>query len=83
MRIDSHHHVWDLSVRPQSWIVGEALTPLLRSFSRDDLRPSLSAARIDGTVLVQTVPVEAETFEFLDMAGGAARPSPRRRSALP
>ena len=25
MRIDSHHHVWDLSVREQGWMVGEAL----------------------------------------------------------
>ena len=71
MRIDSHHHVWDLAVRDQSWITGDELAPLRRSFSLDDLRPDLRAAHIDGTVLVQTVPVEAETPEFLDIAGAA------------
>lgn len=71
MRIDSHHHVWDLSVRDQGWIVGDALAPLRRSYSLDDLRPSLRSAHIDGTVLVQTVPVAAETPEFLDIAGAS------------
>ena len=25
IRIDAHHHVWDLSVRDQDWITGEAM----------------------------------------------------------
>ena len=37
MRIDSHHHVWDLSVRPQGWMVGEALNPIKKNFSINDL----------------------------------------------
>jgi len=23
MRIDSHHHLWDLSIRDQEWITGD------------------------------------------------------------
>lgn len=25
--VDAHHHVWDLAVRDQDWITGEALAP--------------------------------------------------------
>jgi L-fuconolactonase len=69
--IDAHHHVWDLSVRDQDWITGEALAPLRRDFSVDDLRPEASAAGVDATVLVQTVAVADETPEFLALAAGA------------
>jgi L-fuconolactonase len=65
-RIDAHHHVWDLSVRDQPWTA--ALPALRRSFSLDDLRPSLEAHRIDATVLVQTVCVPEETSELLELA---------------
>ena len=68
MRIDSHHHVWDLSVRDQDWIVGDAMAPIAKNFSMSDLEPSLEQANIDYTVLVQTVGVLAETPEFLDIA---------------
>jgi hypothetical protein len=43
MRIDSHHHVWDLRARPQPWT--KDLPALQRSFGIDELRPSLCAAR--------------------------------------
>ena len=66
MRIDAHHHVWDLSVRDQPWTA--ELPRLRRSFGLADLRPDLEAARIDRTVLVQTVPVAEETPEFLALA---------------
>ncbi|MFE7549295.1 amidohydrolase family protein [Streptomyces gardneri] len=66
--IDAHHHVWDLSVRPQPWIAGEALAPLARSFSVDDLAPAARAAGVVGTVVVQTVPVPEETPELLALA---------------
>ena len=68
MRIDSHHHVWDLSVREQDWIVGDAMAPIAKNFSMSDLEPSLEQSKIDYTVLVQTVGVLAETPEFLDIA---------------
>jgi L-fuconolactonase len=69
VRIDAHHHVWDLAVRPQPWTDG--LPPLRRSFGLDDLRPALRRNGIDGTVLVQTVTVPEETPEFLQLAATA------------
>jgi L-fuconolactonase len=69
MKIDAHHHVWDLAVRPQPWT--DELPPLRRSFGLDELRPALRRNGIDGTVLVQTVPVAEETPEFLALAADA------------
>ncbi|HTT90577.1 MAG TPA: amidohydrolase family protein [Acidimicrobiales bacterium] len=68
-RVDAHHHVWDLSVRDQPWTAG--MPALRRSFSLDDLRPSLAANRVDQTVVVQTVCVPEETPELLALAAGA------------
>lgn len=66
MRIDAHHHVWDLAVRDQEWTA--ELPVLRRTFTLDELRPLLAAAGIERTVLVQTVPVAEETPEFLALA---------------
>ncbi|WP_256962389.1 amidohydrolase [Streptomyces sp. NRRL B-24572] len=66
--IDAHHHVWDLSVRPQSWISGDRLAPLARSFTLDDLAPEARAAGVTATVVVQTVCVPEETPELLALA---------------
>lgn len=63
--VDSHHHVWDLSVRDQEWISGDALAPIRRNFSLADLLPEARAAGVSATVLVQTVTVAEETPEFL------------------
>jgi L-fuconolactonase len=68
MRIDSHHHVWDLAVRPQDWITGEAMQPLLRDFTLSDLAPLAAKTGIDRTVIVQTVADPGETPELLDLA---------------
>ncbi|MFJ5271843.1 amidohydrolase family protein [Streptomyces sp. NPDC088358] len=68
MRVDAHHHVWDLSVRDQDWITGPGLRPLRRNFTVGDLRPEAAAAGVGRTVLVQTVTVAEETPEFLDLA---------------
>ena len=68
MRIDSHHHIWDLSVRDQEWIVGEAMQPLRRNFSISDLEEVSSTSRMDKTILVQTVTDYAETPELLRIA---------------
>jgi L-fucono-1,5-lactonase len=68
MRIDSHHHVWDLSVRPQGWIKGEAMQPILQDFALSDLRSVATDAGIDRSVIVQTVPDSAETPDLLDQA---------------
>jgi len=58
--VDAHYHVWDLAVRDQTWITGAALAPLRRTFPLAEL-PAVA----DRTVVVQTVPVAAETPELL------------------
>jgi len=68
MRIDSHHHIWDLSVRDQGWITGDAMQPIRRNFSMTDLREAIAGHGIDKTVLVQTVTDYAETPELLALA---------------
>jgi L-fuconolactonase len=68
MKIDSHHHVWDLSVREQDWMEGDALAPISRTFTMADMDPVLEKSGIDYTVIVQTVAVMEETPEFLDIA---------------
>ncbi|MEV6751178.1 amidohydrolase family protein [Streptomyces sp. NPDC051214] len=69
--VDAHHHVWDLSVRDQEWITGDALAPIRRNFSLADLLPEARAAGVTATVLVQTVTVAEETPEFLALAAGS------------
>jgi len=68
MRIDSHHHIWDLSVREQGWMVGEALNPIKKNFSINDLRQAIIGCRIEKTVVVQTVTNYDETPELLELA---------------
>lgn len=65
--VDAHHHVWDLSVREQDWITAD-MAAIRRSFAIDDLRDSAHTSDIEATVLVQTVPVAAETPELLAVA---------------
>ena len=66
MRIDAHHHVWDPAAQTPHWT--EGIPTLHRTFTVEDLRPALRAHRIDATVLVQTVPEEAETRDLLLLA---------------
>jgi L-fuconolactonase len=74
--IDSHHHLWDLSVRAQPWLTGdqlwassEQLAPLRRSFTVDDLLSQALPAGVDGTVVVQVLADPAETADMLALAG--------------
>jgi L-fuconolactonase len=66
VRIDAHHHLWDLDVRDQPWTA--ELPALRRSFGIDELRPTLVANEVDATVLVQTISVADETPELLALA---------------
>jgi L-fuconolactonase len=68
MRIDSHHHIWDLNVRPQTWMKGDELKPISRTILMNELEPELEISKIDYTVIVQTVPTIDETPEFLDLS---------------
>ncbi|TDP95081.1 amidohydrolase family protein [Labedaea rhizosphaerae] len=70
-RVDAHHHVWDLGRRPHTWLDGQEMAPIRRSFSLDDLAPLAAAAGIEATVLVQVLPEVGETREFLALAGSS------------
>jgi len=67
-RIDSHHHIWDISVRPQTWMQGDEVKPISRTILMNELEPELDKAKIDHTVIVQTVATVDETPEFLDLS---------------
>jgi L-fuconolactonase len=67
--VDAHHHVWDLTVRPQPWLdTAAALAPLRRSFLLPELAPQATAVDVTATVVVQTVTEPAETPELLALA---------------
>jgi L-fuconolactonase len=67
-RIDAHHHLWNLSARPQDWLDDPALAPIRRDFGPADLRVAAERAGVDATVLVQVLPDIEETAEFLALA---------------
>ncbi|MFJ8045724.1 amidohydrolase family protein [Kitasatospora sp. NPDC096147] len=69
--VDAHHHLWDLTVRPQPWISGPALAPLARSFLPADLISATFGLDLTATVAVQTVCVPGETPELLALAAGS------------
>ena len=67
--VDAHHHLWDLSVRPQPFLDSHpALAPLRRTFALTDLAPLAASAGVTATVAVQTVTDPAETHELLELA---------------
>jgi L-fuconolactonase len=68
VRVDAHHHVYDLAVRDQPWTA--PLPALRRSFGLAELRPHLAAHDIAATVVVQTVTDAGETPELLALAAG-------------
>ena len=70
MRIDAHHHLWTLARGDYGWLT-PALAPIHRDFSLSDLTPHLAVADIQGTILVQAAPTEAETMFLLDIAAKA------------
>ena len=67
-RIDAHHHFWDPARYSYPWMAGDAMDPVRRAFTPEDLGAPLGSARIDGTVLVQTLSSPAETRAFLELA---------------
>jgi L-fuconolactonase len=66
--VDSHQHLWDLSVRDQPWLRRRGNEPLLRNFTEADLRREADAAGVTATVVVQTVTDPGETTELLALA---------------
>jgi L-fuconolactonase len=75
LRVDAHHHVWQLARGDYGWLTPE-LAAIYRDFTLDDLRPQLAKAKVDATVLVQAAPTIAETAYLLQVArasGGLVR----------
>ncbi len=70
MRIDAHQHFWKLADRVGQWPPA-TLAAIHRDFGPADLQAALAAARITGTVLVQSLPTVADTHYLLDIAGRA------------
>jgi L-fuconolactonase len=69
VRIDSHHHLWDLTARAQPWTA--ELPALQRSFRLADLAPHLEAAGVGGTIVVQCLDRSDESAELLALAAAA------------
>jgi L-fuconolactonase len=65
--IDCHHHVWWLEKFPHQFPPSWG-TSLNRDFTPDDLKVELDAARIDGTILVQSLDKWEETPHYLEVA---------------
>lgn len=68
MKIDSHHHLWDLSIRPQTWMVGEKMEAVRRNFDATDLRAAMAGTGIERTILVHATTTHDETYEMLALA---------------
>ena len=69
--IDAHQHFWRLAARDGYWPPA-SLTPIYRDFSPADLAPLLREYGVGGTVLIQTLPNEADTSFMLDLAADNA-----------
>jgi len=67
-RVDAHHHVWDLSARPQTWMAGDQYQPIARSFGVAELHPQAAAQGVTASVVVQSVGDPAETPELVALA---------------
>jgi L-fuconolactonase len=70
--IDAHHHVWDLTRRPQEWLDEPVHAPIRRTYTVGDLRAeatrSIAGRRLTTSVLVQCLASAEETEELLAMA---------------
>lgn len=70
--VDAHHHLWDPARRRHRWLEGPGTTGLRRRFDVGDLAVAVAGTPVTHTVLVQVLPDEAETREFLATAAGTA-----------
>nr|WP_062340618.1 amidohydrolase family protein [Herbidospora sakaeratensis] len=66
--VDAHHHLWDLSRRPQDWLTSPEMKILYRDFSPADYAATAAEAGVGRSVLVQVLADAEETREFLRTA---------------
>ncbi len=71
MRIDAHQHFWQLAARDGAWPPPE-LAPIHRDFHPGDLSTLLVENGVSATVLVQSMPSEADTRYMLGLADSHA-----------
>ncbi|WP_200953735.1 amidohydrolase [Duganella sp. Root336D2] len=67
MRVDAHQHFWRLADRKGAWPPPQ-LAPLYRDFYPEDLGGLLRRHGVAATVLVQSLPNEADTHFLLDLS---------------
>ncbi len=67
MRVDAHHHVWQLARGDYGWLTPDL--PIYRDYGLADLRRLLDETSV--TILVQAAPTQAETAFMLDVARGS------------
>lgn len=67
MKIDTHQHFWNLNKVEYTWLL-PAFGPIYANFAPQDLAPQLTAAGIDGTVLVQSANNNEDTVSMLTQA---------------
>jgi len=67
MRIDAHHHLWEIARGDYGWLTPD-LGAIHRDFTASDLAPILARHDIQATILVQAAPTEAETRYLLGVA---------------
>lgn len=72
MRIDAHVHLWQLARGDYGWLTPDS-GPLFRDYDLSDLESLLVANGIDGAILVQAAPTEAETEFLLALAQRSER----------
>ncbi|MCK6442643.1 amidohydrolase family protein [Elstera cyanobacteriorum] len=72
MKIDAHHHIWQLARGDYGWLKPD-LTPLYRDFGMAEVTPFLTRFGIEKVILVQAAPTEAETHYLLSVADADPR----------
>jgi L-fuconolactonase len=65
MKIDAHHHLWDLSVRPQAWMTDDMKSRIGGPYDMRAWESVANPAGIHRSIAVQTVAVADETPELL------------------
>jgi L-fuconolactonase len=66
MIVDAHQHFWGPARGDYGWLKPD--NPIHRVFSPADLRPLMTEAGVDATILVQAAPTPAETDYMLGIA---------------
>jgi L-fuconolactonase len=65
--VDAHQHVWDPARADYDWL-GPELAPIDTAMTFDGLKPSLTRAGVDATVLVQSADNDEDTALMLEVA---------------